>query len=1208
MINDEKQLKNIADESVMLAGIWQNTANKTLTSKKRRFLKKMHRFLNHAADKIIINELIDISFRSKSSFRAADNIIRIFKKHGIPKSFTPFEKLLIELFIHLGKYFAWASVPLFVKTIKNQSKNTILSEKNKDLQLYFSDKKANNFMININHLGEAVLGEQEVLRRFDIYEKDLKNPSIEKISIKISTLYSQIKPIAFDHCVDIVSKRLTKLFYTAKSNFYITSKGIYLPKLVTLDMEESTDIEITIAAFTKTMDQKDFLSFTAGIALQAYLPDSYFALKKLTKWAKKRVENQGAGVIVRIVKGANLEMEKVNAALKGWPLPTFDTKICVDANFKKMLNFALKKENIFAIKPSIGSHNLFDIAYGLNIARYYNTEDNLTIELLYGMSDHISSAIFQSVKRILFYTPLIESKQFINAIAYLIRRLDENTGKENFLRYASDLNVDSKNWNLLKKAFIDSAKYRLTDIKTTNKVQDRNSKVCSKTGTFYVPYFINESDTDFSIAVNRQWAEKIKTKWEKDKNTEPIEIPIVIAGEEIYTKKKIIKCFDPSLYNDSNKSFIQIAKSSAGSADDVKKAVSTAAADIDKWRDSPFEIRHKILSDAAQNIRVHRADLIGAACANTGKIFSEADAEVSEAVDFLEYYPLSLKKFYNEKSLNILPKGTGIVISPWNFPIAIPTGGIAASLAAGNCVIFKPSSAAVIPAWILCKCFWEAGVSKNTLQFLPVEDTKTKEMLCCEPDIDYIIFTGGTDTALKILNKRPEIYFAGETGGKNATIVTSLADRDQAVKNIMVSAFGNCGQKCSATSLLILEKEVYNDQNFKKQLIDAVQSINTGSAWNFKNKMGPLTLKPGKKLKKALTSLEKNEEWALKPKNIDNNPHMWTPGIKWGVLPGSNSHLTEFFGPVLSVMCASNLDHAIELANQTKYGLTAGIETLDENEKEFFKKKINAGNIYINRKTTGAIVLKQPFGGVGKSSLGPMISAGGPNYAIQFSNISDHTPPSISEGLIQNHPMLIAAQSFKNSISFGKHKEFKKEIEKTVAGICNYLYIMESEFSQRKDCFHLRGQDNISRYIPLKSVVIRVEQEDSLSEILLRIAGARIAGTTPVISICSEASNNQICFLETIDGQKICKNSKILIQNDEQLIEIMPKIDVLRYGAPERVPEQIIKTAAKHGFYIAVNRVSMHGIVELLCYFYEQNISNNFHRYGNLGARAKEYE
>ncbi len=1208
MINNEKQLENIASESVILAGIWQNMANEIITPKDRRFSKKMKRFLNHTADKIIINELIDISFRSKSSFRVADNIIRTFKKHGIPKSFTPVEKILVNLFIHLGRYFAWVSVPLFIKTIKNQSKRIILPEKDKELQLYFSDKKINDFMININHLGEAVLGEQEVSRRFDIYEKDLKNPSIEKISVKISTLYSQIEPIAFDHCVNIISEKLTKLFYTAKSNLYMNSKGIYLPKLVTLDMEESKDLEITIAAFTKTLDQKDFLSFTAGIALQAYLPDSYFALKKLTKWAKERVANSGAAIIVRIVKGANLEMEKVNAGFKNWPLPTYDTKICVDANFKRMLDFTLKKENIFAVKTSIGSHNLFDIAYGLNIAKYYNTEESLTIELLYGMSDHVSSAIFKSINRILFYTPLVESKQFINAIAYLIRRLDENTGKENFLRYAPGLTVDSKEWNLLKKSFMDSLEYKLTDMKTTNKIQNRDSKLCSKTGTFHVPYFINEPDTDFSIAVNRQWAEKIKEKWKKHKDANPMEIPIVIAGEKKFTKSKIIESFDPSLYDNSSKSFIQIAKSAACSVDDVKKAVSTAAADIDKWRESSFDMRHKILSNAAQNIRLCRADLIGAACANTGKIFTEADAEVSEAVDFAEYYPLSLKKFYNKKSLNILPKGTGLVISPWNFPIAIPAGGIAASLAAGNCVIFKPSSSAIIPAWILCKCFWQAGVSKKTLQFLPVEDNKTKDVLCCETGIDYIIFTGGTNTALKILNNRPEIYFSGETGGKNATIVTSLADIDQAVKNIIYSAFGNCGQKCSATSLLILEKEIYNDQNFKKKLIDAVLSINTGSSWDFKNKMGPLTLKPEKKLKKALTSLEKNEEWAVKSENINKNPNMWTPGIKWGVLPGSNSHLTEFFGPVLSVMCASNLNHAIEIANQTKYGLTAGIETLDEKEKELFKEKIEVGNLYINRKTTGAIVSRQPFGGIGKSSLGAMVSAGGPNYAIQFSNISDDTVPCVTEAISQNHPMLIAVESFKSAISFGKHKEFKKEIEKTIAGVYDYLHTMETEFSQKKDYSHLRGQDNICRYIPLKSVVIRVEQDDSLSEILLRIAGAYIAGTTPVISICSEASNNQICFLKTIDGQKIWKNSEILIQSDEQLIDMIPQIDVLRYGAQERVPEQVINASAKQGFYISRNKVSMHGIVELLCYFYEQSISNNFHRYGNLGIRAKDYE
>ena len=222
-----------------------------------------------------------------------------------------------------------------------------------------------------------------------------------------------------------------------------------------------------------------------------------------------------------------------------------------------------------------------------------------------------------------------------------------------------------------------------------------------------------------------------------------------------------------------------------------------------------------------------------------------------------------------------------MVISPWNFPIAIPCGGITAALAAGNTVIFKPSSDAALVAWEVCRCFWRAGVPQTALQFLPCSGATTAARLTGDPDVDFVILTGGTATGLSILKQRPDLFLAAETGGKNAVIVTDMSDRDQAISDVIYSAFGNCGQKCSAASLLILEPEVYQDAGFKRQLVDAARSLGTGSAWDFSNKMGPLIHPPREDLAKALTKLEPGESWALKPENIADNPHLWTPGIKW---------------------------------------------------------------------------------------------------------------------------------------------------------------------------------------------------------------------------------------------------------------------------------------------------------------------------------------
>ncbi len=279
-------------------------------------------------------------------------------------------------------------------------------------------------------------------------------------------------------------------------------------------------------------------------------------------------------------------------------------------------------------------------------------------------------------------------------------------------------------------------------------------------------------------------------------------------------------------------------------------------------------------------LRRSRGDLIGAAAADTGKVFYEADPEVSEAVDFAAFYPWSARTFAELKNVQCSGKGVGLVISPWNFPIAIPCGGVVASLAAGNTVIFKPASASVVTAWQICQCFWKAGVSKNVLQFMPCSGSSTGAKLANHPDVDFIILTGGTDTGLNILKQRPGVFLAAETGGKNATVVTSMSDRDQAIANLLHSAFSNCGQKCSAASLLILEKEIYDDPNFKKQLADAVKSCAVGSAWEFRNKMGPMIQPPQGHLERALTTLEPEESWALKPENaipVDPGNQMGCP-------------------------------------------------------------------------------------------------------------------------------------------------------------------------------------------------------------------------------------------------------------------------------------------------------------------------------------------
>jgi RHH-type proline utilization regulon transcriptional repressor/proline dehydrogenase/delta 1-pyrroline-5-carboxylate dehydrogenase len=547
-----------------------------------------------------------------------------------------------------------------------------------------------------------------------------------------------------------------------------------------------------------------------------------------------------------------------------------------------------------------------------------------------------------------------------------------------------------------------------------------------------------------------------------------------------------------------------------------------------------------------------------------------------------------------------------VVVSPWNFPIAIPCGGITAALAAGNTVIFKPSSDAILVGWLLCRCFWQAGVSQSTLQFLPCEGGRAGARLTGHPDVNFIILTGGTDTGLRILRERPDAVLAAETGGKNATIVTALSDREQAVGNVVYSAFGNSGQKCSAASLLILEKEVYDDETFKRRLADAAATFKAGSAWDFTSRMGPLVRPPSGPLRDALTRLEPGESWALEPRSVADNPQLWTPGIKWNVAGGSATHLTEFFGPVLGVLRAENLEQAVTLADRTGYGLTAGLESLDRREQDYWKARIRAGNLYVNRGTTGAVVLRQPFGGMGKSALGAGIKTGGPHYVAQFFEAEEIAPPP-AEPLAAAHPLLRIAQRWQQRLAWSGFGRDTEDIRKTVLAIHSYLHWVEAEFSREIDFFHLRGQDNILRHLPVGTVVVRLHPADSLFEVLARICAVKATGNRLRVSIPKGADTPAIGFLDAPEGRRLTVKAPILHETDADLIAALPKIDRIRYAAPDRVPREVFAAAAETGFYIARTPVRMEGRLELLHYYRQQSVCTNYHRYGNLGFRSGEF-
>ena len=865
-------------------------------------------------------------------------------------------------------------------------------------------------------------------------------------------------------------------------------------------------------------------------------------------------------------------MESIVSSLRGWENPVYDSKVKVDANFLHILDRAMIPENARVMQLGVASHNFFTIGYAYLLAKKNGVEEHVTFEMLEGMANHLPRVMRSLEKQIILYTPVVKDEHFLNAVSYLVRRMDENTGKDNFLTYSFNLKFGSKHWNFLQDQFMEAFAMKDTIDTTPKRKQNRNLPVEPTTN---INEYAGEPDTDFDLKPNRLWADEIRKKWMKSTADKPYQIPAQIGEKELTTEKKY------PYYDRSLEEKVCICEVNQTSPEQVKEIVAIAEADASGWRKTTLAERNIILHKVGDNLGKSRGDLIGCMSAITGKTFTEGDVEVSEAIDFCRFYPYSMKPFNDLKSVTYSPKGIILVIPPWNFPTAIPVGGVVAGLAGGNTVILKPATVAFPIAWEFAKCFWDAGVPKDALQVVCPDSREAVNFLTAHPAVKHIIMTGGTDTAFRILENNPTCPLSAETGGKNAIILTASGDRDHAIQNVVKSAFGNAGQKCSACSLLLLEKSVYNDPTFKTKLIDAVKSIRTGSAWDGANIVGPMVDNKNEKLLHAVNNLEEGESWLVKPEFVDKDGYILKPCVKWGVKPDSYTFRTELFGPLLAVVCMDDLQHGIDLVNKkTEYGLTSGLQSLDEDERRLWKNSIEAGNLYINRGITGAIVQRQPFGGMKRSAFGGGIKAGSVNYVTCFVNF-DETPKSEKIPVTDN-----TYQSVKAFMTEDEYSRIQLAHE-------SYKRNWEEEFSQEKVTQQLMGEQNTFRYLPLKNIVFRVLPGDKADDMLLVIRAANTARTPLTISI--NASDEKLKVLNELPTNEFT----LVTQSDEEFVADMDKFDRVRCCSSV-LPESYYLKAAKLGKYIAVTKPLTEGRLELLHYLKEQSISYEYHRYGSF--------
>lgn len=831
--------------------------------------------------------------------------------------------------------------------IRRLSRDLILPAESSELRKRIERRARDDIAMNINVLGEAVLGEGEADERLERVIEMIQRPEVNYISVKLSSVVSQIITADRDGSLERVSEKLRQLYREAGRH----------ETFVNLDMEEFRDLDLTVATFKKVLEEAEFEEMNAGIVLQAYLPESHDAFTDLVRWSLVRHSRTGASIKVRLVKGANLAMERAEAELHGWVPAPYRTKADVDASYARLLDAALRPEHAAAVRIGVASHNLFHLAWALDIARSRGVLDQVDIEMLEGMANAESLAIARSGQKVLLYAPVTRRDDFASAVAYLVRRLDENTSDENYLKAAFDIGSDLTKFDEQRDRFLRSVHDR-HQLSHASLRHAPTTKVDN--GGFHNVANFDPTSPDASDALSKA-LQDIRSR-------DVLRIPLVIGGEDIDTGS-VETGNDPSAEGAPWYEYCVADQSH------IDRAFTASKMALPAWTALGDDGRRALLLAAADVMEKERLLTVAVMARDAGKTESEADPEVSEGIDFARFYAHSAGAFENSS-----PLGTVVVVPPWNFPYAIPAGGVCAALAAGNTVILKPAPETVATAWHLVRQLWDGGVPKDVLQFVSTRDDECGRHLVTSSEVDGLVLTGSFDTALMFTRWRPEINLLAETSGKNAILVSACADIDVAVRDIVQSAFGHAGQKCSAASLAIVVRDVYDDPAFLRQLGDAVRTLRVGPGWELSTSVGPIIRRAEPALERALGRLDPGERWLVEPRQLDVAGLLWSPGVKLGVRTGSWSHQHEWFGPVLGVMVAPDIHTAIDLQNRTDFGLTAGLQSLDESECELWMDRVQAGNLYINRGITGAVVQRQPFGGWRRSSVGPTAKAGGDHY------------------------------------------------------------------------------------------------------------------------------------------------------------------------------------------------------------------------------------
>lgn len=1125
----QKQHNDLIERAIEFAASLQERVQDSIATHEKSFYYKMQHIIENPEYKALFMELLDSSVLSNNPAHSHKLIERILRRYEFGEFFTLYEKMLLYIFLQVGRYAPSLSVPFFIKQIRKEA----------GLMMRFSmpTSSPKSHIANYYFIAKKALSQEIIKDNITMCKKALDNSHITHISIKPSAFFTQMWEGSFIHSRDELARSLKELFAYASQQ----SQAQNLPKIITLDMEEHRFLQLSVSAFMEALS--GYSELEAGIALQAYIPESFSYLMQLCDYAKARVDSGGKPVHIRLVKGANMQAEKFYAAKHNGRLPMFSQKLCTDANYKKMLHYLIDNAHYRHTKLGVASHNVFELAYAYMLLQHCvepEYREHFVFEMSMGISMQ-ASRILGEYHTLMLYTPVCDTSSFQETIAYLLRRLDENTGEENFMASYYAMRVGDSAWQAQKAMFLDSLAYIPKLSCAPIAVQDRAAvlDLQSSDGVY-------ETDTEFFAQANYQWLTKALAQ-ELPKDT----------IQATYIKEAQM------LYGFDGREIRKVAFAKGFDENIVPASLSR------------LENLIAIFNKATHLLQEKRGQIITTAALEIGKVPMQTDMEISELITLLRFYPKSLQDLCDTHAhTSFMPKGRGLVIGSAHSHLSISFAPVLASLACGDQVVFKPSSLVISSSYMVCECLWEAGIPRDMLCFTPMQREDFRQALAnMRADLFAFAVGFGKRSSLEsIATAQPMLPLIAHPTATNAMIITQLADYDQAIKHAISSAFFYGGVGVRKLSVLIVEQSVLDDTGFMQGVLACARSLHYGTPYALQNALGVVL-----DSNHALEAIQ--GAFALKPQR--DGQYMGA-----GIIYASANELSAIdrYLPLLYIIKADDIKHAIALANTLDSNICA-LESRDEDEWVYFRKNAKAHTLLINEPTihtASAKIITTPSGSL--------------SHTIGTYNDIIHFVRPVPNACDENLATSIIEPKFKRLLASGDIVDSRrKALENALKKAKSYVYYRNTEFMLSHDCALEYGAKHLLDYKAISTLAYRVSSNDSLEDVLGVIIGAQACKVELIVSF--EAIDEDLAFLrENLAGLGLI--AKFVQESLQDFIARIPQNDVIRYHTKASAMDSIYQAAAISHKRIIPDKPLDNGRFELLWYYRERVISIVHHRYG----------